>query len=79
MLGRFTESARRVSVVALQEARGFNHLAIGTEHLLLGLLGEGGAAAVLASLGLSLPGCRAHVLALDGRGGLVAPGRLPVT
>ncbi|MEU4446422.1 Clp protease N-terminal domain-containing protein [Actinosynnema sp. NPDC050801] len=80
MLERFTESARRVSVVALQEARGFNHTAIGTEHLLLGLIGEGGAAAsVLASAGLSLHACRAHVLAVDGRGSLPVRGYLPFT
>ncbi len=77
---RFTESARRVSVVALQEARGFNHTAIGTEHLLLGLIGEGGAAAVvLASVGLSLHACRARVLEVEGRGSLPVPGHLPFT
>ncbi|MFD0205159.1 MULTISPECIES: Clp protease N-terminal domain-containing protein [Saccharothrix] len=77
---RFTESARRVSVVALQEARRFNHTAIGTEHLLLGLIGEGGAAAaVLASVGLSWDACRARVLEVDGRGSVPVPGYLPFT
>ncbi|MEU4746503.1 Clp protease N-terminal domain-containing protein, partial [Actinosynnema sp. NPDC023658] len=77
---RFTESARRVSVLALQEARAFNHTAIGTEHLLLGLLGEGGAAAaVLVSSGVSPHACRAHVLAVDGRGTLPVPGYLSFT
>jgi ATP-dependent Clp protease ATP-binding subunit ClpC len=80
VLERFTESARRVSVVALQEARGFAHTAIGTEHLLLGLIGEGGAAAsVLASVGVSLAGCRARVLEVSGRGGAPVSGYLPFT
>lgn len=77
---RFTESARRVSVLALQEARGLDHSAIGTEHLLLGLIGEGGAAAaVLRSFGLSLSSCRAHVREIDGRGASPVPGHLPFT
>ena len=80
MVGRFTDSARRVSLVALQEARGFNHTAIGTGHLLLGLIGEGGAAAsVLASAGLSRQVCRALVLEVDGRGTVPVPGALPFT
>ncbi|MFI9007812.1 Clp protease N-terminal domain-containing protein [Actinosynnema sp. NPDC053489] len=79
MLERFTESARRVSVVALREARGFNHTAIGTEHLLLGLIGEGGAAAVLAAAGLSWQACRDRVLRVDGRGSLPVAGHLPFT
>ncbi|MEV8442385.1 Clp protease N-terminal domain-containing protein [Actinosynnema sp. NPDC051121] len=80
MLERFTEGARRVSVVALQEARGLDHTAIGTEHLLLGLVGEGGAAArVLAAVGLSIDVCRARVLEVDGRGSLPVPGYLPFT
>ncbi|WP_367128617.1 Clp protease N-terminal domain-containing protein [Saccharothrix sp. HUAS TT1] len=63
---RFTESARRVSVLALHEARQLHHTAIGTEHLLLGLLGEGGAASsLLAASGLTLPGCRADVRRAD--------------
>ncbi|QFZ19413.1 Clp protease N-terminal domain-containing protein [Saccharothrix syringae] len=80
MSERFTDGAQRVSALALQEARGLNHTSISTGHLLLGLLGQGGAAAaVLGSLGLSLPGCRAHVRALDGRGSLPVPGHLPFT
>ena len=80
MLERFTEGARRVSVLALQEARRFNHTAIGTEHLLLGLIGEGGAASsVLVSFGLSLRGCRANVREVAGRGSLPVPGHLPFT
>jgi ATP-dependent Clp protease ATP-binding subunit ClpC len=77
---RFTESARQVSVLALQEARRLNHTAIGTEHLLLGLIGEGGAAAsVLTSFGMSLPNCRAHVQKINGWGTLPVPGHLPFT
>lgn len=80
MLERFTESARRVSVLALQEARGLAHAAIGTEHLLLGLVGEGGAAAsVLASVGVSPAGCRARVLEVSRRGTTPVSGRLPFT
>ena len=55
MFNRFTERARKVILLAKEEAKRFNHDYIGTEHLLLGLIreGEGVAAAVLASLGLS--------------------------
>ncbi|MEE8360210.1 MAG: ATP-dependent Clp protease ATP-binding subunit [Candidatus Omnitrophota bacterium] len=54
MFNRFTERARRVILLAKEEAKRFNHDYIGTEHLLLGLIreGEGVAAAVLMSLGL---------------------------
>lgn len=54
MFNRFTERARRVILLAKEEAKRFNHDYIGTEHLLLGLIreGEGVAAAVLLSLGL---------------------------
>ncbi|GAA1306487.1 Clp protease N-terminal domain-containing protein [Saccharothrix xinjiangensis] len=77
---RFTEGARQVSALALREARGLKHTSIGTGHQLLGLLGEGGAAAaVLASFDLSLPGCREHVRTIEGRGGLVVAGHLPFT
>ncbi|MFT7839862.1 Clp protease N-terminal domain-containing protein [Saccharothrix sp. BKS2] len=79
-MDRFTEGARRVSALALREARGLNHTALGTGHLLLGLLGEGGAAAsVLASFDLSLPGCREHVRGVEGRGTARVPGHLPFT
>ena len=51
---KFTERARKVILLAKEEARRFNHDYIGTEHILLGLVkeGEGVAAAVLSSLGL---------------------------
>jgi ATP-dependent Clp protease ATP-binding subunit ClpC len=55
MFERFTDRARRVVVLAAEEARGLNHDHIGTEHLLLGLIDEGNgiAARTLASLGIS--------------------------
>ena len=54
MFNRFTERARKIILLAKEEAKRLNHDYIGTEHLLLGLIreGEGVAAAVLASLGL---------------------------
>ena len=56
MFERFTDRARRVVVLAQQEAARLNHNWIGTEHLLLGLLseGQGIAARALASMGISL-------------------------
>ena len=56
MFNRFTERARKVIILAKEEARRFNHDYIGTEHILLGLIreGEGVAAAVLEKLGLDL-------------------------
>ena len=63
MLERFTERARKVMLLAKEEAKRFNHDYIGTEHILLGLTreGEGVAAAVLQSLGLSLDRIRLEV------------------
>lgn len=63
MFNRFTERARKVIVLAKEEARRFNHDYIGTEHILLGLIreGEGVAAAVLQKLGLSLESIRLEV------------------
>src|SRR3972149_3488659 len=60
---KFTERARRVLTLAQEEAQRFNHNYIGTEHLLLGLVreGEGIAAGVLESLGVSLEKVRAEV------------------
>ncbi|MGD2279515.1 MAG: ATP-dependent Clp protease ATP-binding subunit [Candidatus Omnitrophota bacterium] len=57
---RFTERARKVILLAKEEAKRFNHDYIGTEHLLMGLVkeGEGVAAAVLASLGLDFESIR---------------------
>ena len=63
MLNRFTERARKVIILAKEEARHFNHDYIGTEHVLLGLIreGEGVAAAVLENMGLSLQAIRLEV------------------
>lgn len=60
---RFTERARKVILLAKEEAREFNHDYIGTEHILLGLIkeGEGVAAAVLTSLGLDFDEIRSEV------------------
>jgi len=63
MFNRFTERARKVIILAKEEARRFNHDYIGTEHILLGLIreGEGVAAAVLQKVGLSLENIRLEV------------------
>ena len=63
MFNKFTERARKVILLAKQEAKRFNHDYIGTEHILLGLLreGEGVAAAVLQSLGMNLNNIRLEV------------------
>ncbi|MFH1778432.1 MAG: ATP-dependent Clp protease ATP-binding subunit [Candidatus Omnitrophota bacterium] len=63
MFSRFTERARKVVILAKEEAKRFNHDYIGTEHILLGLIkeGEGVAAAVLQNLGLSLEAIRLEV------------------
>jgi ATP-dependent Clp protease ATP-binding subunit ClpA len=61
MFERFTDRARKVAVLAQEEARGLNHDCIGTEHILLGLLREGDSAAaqVLVSMGVDLNRVRA--------------------
>jgi ATP-dependent Clp protease ATP-binding subunit ClpC len=63
MFNRFTERARKVIILAKEEARRFNHDYIGTEHLLLGLIreGEGVAASVLQKLGISLENIRLEI------------------
>ncbi|HET6293932.1 MAG TPA: Clp protease N-terminal domain-containing protein, partial [Kribbella sp.] len=70
MFERFSERARRVTVLAQEEAGGFNHNFVGTEHLLLGLIREsdGVAARALANLGISAPAVRSVVENLIGRG-----------
>jgi len=70
MLERFTDRARRVVVLAQEEARMLNHNYIGTEHILLGLIheGEGGAVRALESLGISLGAVRQQVEEIIGRG-----------
>ena len=74
MFERFTDRARRVVVLAQEEARLLNHNYIGTEHILLGLIheGEGVAAKALESLGISLEAVRCQVEEIIGQGGIVA-------
>ncbi|PIV39681.1 MAG: NDP-hexose 4-ketoreductase, partial [Candidatus Omnitrophica bacterium CG02_land_8_20_14_3_00__42_8] len=63
MFNRFTERARKVIILAKEEAKRFNHDYIGTEHILLGLLkeGEGVAAVVLQKMGLNLQQIRMEI------------------
>jgi prophage maintenance system killer protein len=81
MFRRFTDRARRVVQLAQEEARLLNHNYVGTEHLLLGLLGEGEGVATkaLASLGISLEAVRAQVEELIGHGQSAPAGHLPFT
>jgi ATP-dependent Clp protease ATP-binding subunit ClpA len=81
MFERFTDQARRVVVLAQEEARHLNHNYIGTEHLLLGLLreGEGVAAKALASLGISLEAGRIQVEEIVGQGLRAPTGHIPFT
>jgi ATP-dependent Clp protease ATP-binding subunit ClpC len=78
---RFTDRARRVLVLAQEEARLLNHNYIGTEHLLLGLIheGEGVAAKALESLGISLEAVRAQVEEIIGQGQSAPTGHIPFT
>jgi ATP-dependent Clp protease ATP-binding subunit ClpC len=78
---RFTDRARRVVVLAQEEARLLNHNYIGTEHILLGLLneGEGIAAKALESLGISLSGVREQVVEIIGQGQQAPTGHIPFT
>ena len=81
MFERFTERARRVVVLAQEEARTLNHNYIGTEHILLGLIreGEGVAAKALESLGISLEAVRQEVEKMIGRGQQAPSGHVPFT
>ena len=81
MFERFTERARRVVVLAQEEARLLNHNYIGTEHILLGLIreGEGVAAKALESLGISLEAVRQQVKEIIGRGQQAPSGHIPFT
>jgi len=81
MFERFTDRARRVVVLAQEEARTLDHGYIGTEHLLLGLIreGEGVAARALVSLGISLEAVREQVEQIIGRGQQPPPGHIPFT
>jgi ATP-dependent Clp protease ATP-binding subunit ClpA len=68
MFERFTERARKVVVLAQEEARHFNHNYIGTEHLLLGLVreNEGVASQMLSDMGVETDGVRAQVIRMLG-------------
>ncbi len=81
MFERFTDRARRVVVLAQEEARFLNHNYIGTEHILLGLLneGEGIASKALESLGISLTGVREQVVEIIGQGQQAPTGHIPFT
>ena len=81
MFERFTDRARRVVVLAQQEATGLDHDYIGTEHLLLGLLreGEGVAAKALGALGIGLDAVRQKVEEIIGRGQETPSGHIPFT
>ena len=81
MFERFTDRARRVVVLAQEEARLLNHSYIGTEHILLGLIheGEGVAAKGLEALGISLEAVRAQVEEIIGQGGSSPSGHIPFT
>ena len=81
MFERFTDRARRVVVLAQEEARMLNHNYIGTEHILLGLIheGEGVAAKALEGMGISLEGVRAQVEEIIGQGQQAPSGHIPFT
>jgi len=81
MFERFTDRARRVVVLAQEEARMLNHNYIGTEHILLGLIheGEGVAAKALEALTISLEGVRAQVEEIIGQGQQAPSGHIPFT
>ncbi|MGI9585807.1 MAG: Clp protease N-terminal domain-containing protein, partial [Acidimicrobiia bacterium] len=81
MFERFTDRARRVVVLAQEEARLLNHNYIGTEHILLGLIheGEGVAARALESLDINLESVRSQVVEIIGQGSQAPSGHIPFT
>ncbi|KQX74649.1 MULTISPECIES: ATP-dependent Clp protease ATP-binding subunit [Aeromicrobium] len=81
MFERFTDRARRVVVLAQEEARMLSHNYIGTEHILLGLIheGEGVAAKALESLDISLEAVRGQVEDIIGQGQQAPSGHIPFT
>ncbi|WP_460979810.1 ATP-dependent Clp protease ATP-binding subunit, partial [Pseudactinotalea suaedae] len=81
MFERFTDRARRVVVLAQEEARMLNHNYIGTEHILLGLIheGEGIAAKTMESLNISLDAVRQQVQDIIGEGQQAPVGHIPFT
>ncbi|MFZ2624187.1 MAG: ATP-dependent Clp protease ATP-binding subunit [Propionibacterium sp.] len=81
MFERFTDRARRVIVLAQDEAKMLNHNYIGTEHILLGLIheGEGVAAKALEQMGISLEAVREQVEEIIGHGQTPPTGHIPFT
>ncbi|MDR2895909.1 MAG: AAA family ATPase, partial [Propionibacteriaceae bacterium] len=81
MFERFTDRARRVVILAQDEARSMNHNYVGTEHVLLGLISEqeGTAAKALAQSGVTLEAARAQVLDIMGPGAAAPTGHIPFT
>ena len=81
MFERFTDRARRVVILAQDEARAMGHNYVGTEHLLLGLVheGEGVAAKALEQLNITLEATRATVLEIIGKGEQAPSGHIPFT
>src|SRR5580700_5925066 len=81
MFERFTNHGRHTVVLAQEEARRLQHNYIGTEHVLLGLLGESGgvAARILESFGMSVEGTRQEVKTIVGTGSGAISGHIPFT
>ena len=81
MFKRFTDPARRVVVLAQEEARMLYHNYVGTEHILLGLIheGEGVAAKALESLNISLEAVRDRIEEIVGQGQAAPTGHIPFT
>src|SRR5438552_18215086 len=81
MFERFTDRARRVVVLAQEEARMLDHDYIGTEHVLLGLIHEGSgvAAQALQALGISLEAVRQQIEGIIGQGRTAPTGHIPFT
>ena len=81
MFEKFTDKARRVVVLAQEEAKLLNHNYIGTEHILLGLIheGEGVAAKALEALGINLEQVREQVQEIIGQGQQAPSGHIPFT
>ncbi|HEV3026184.1 MAG TPA: Clp protease N-terminal domain-containing protein, partial [Planctomycetota bacterium] len=81
MFERFTERARRIIILAQEEAKRLNHSAVGTEHILLGVVleGDGVASKVLASLNISPERVRAEIESAIGRGERTLDGEVAFT
>ena len=81
MFERFTDRARRVIVLAQEEARSLQHNYIGTEHILLGLIreGEGIAAKALNAKGVELDNTRKQIKEMIGTGTVSPSGHIPFT